>query len=374
VYRIERAPGAHVMWELVYLQEKVFGAVDRQLQWLKGRWPAWQKLLNTMDVPSGCLQKGSEGYMAQCRYEKVPIDPDYVAELTDEACGNYAAKLLVLAEDMLRVWNLYSGDTAVPLTKGFMKKVDAVGLGAKLGAHVSDTIHLADVIMALTKGGALKPNGPGRVQLSSLVKALASQVDGRRFDPEWGTGQFRDIPNLRGRKGKRRRKSIQYKDEMMRAAKLAPGVNAARLEVAGRVLAQARIPHTGGFTEASPKEPDPRTDPVQVPDLDMEEEPGVPTSAEKVEPVIRPLNTKWEWPVMCQQLYSARRLVPHILNALHIAMDGVRLKALGEINLYFCSVPSGLQSFWLPVQDWFERACVGLSLGHSPGGVTVARP
>ena len=72
IYRLERARNAHVMWELIYVQNELFGNISKQ--WIKGRFPAWQTLCCSMGLTPSAIQRGQEGYKALCRVNKVPVN------------------------------------------------------------------------------------------------------------------------------------------------------------------------------------------------------------------------------------------------------------------------------------------------------------
>jgi hypothetical protein len=149
--------------------------------------------------------------------------------------------------------------------------------------------------------------------------------------------------------------SLAYRDEMMQAARMVPGTDAGRFELSSRVQAEAFIPPASLFATGVLEwrdrggGGDDGTGATE-PKRQLPEEVASAGATQGRAKKLRRRNTKWEWPLHWQQLCSAKRLFPAVCNAVHVALDGVRTKALGEINQYCCSIPRLFLALWLPVQ------------------------
>jgi len=269
--------GSHILWELPFIQNQVAGKTDHQFA--KTMWKPLTRALRKLGFSTDNLQCSAASCMSTLKAAGVPYEDMYkvLSEYTIEPLATTIGYLILVCviarERALKEASLKDGArkhlrffldaflggetatelqflglgpsgpaTTVPLAgavvdRDLIGKVVGVSM-PELDTHtVAGKVHMADVLLELVGQGVLNGKGPVAV-FRRMVAALAEQVELSRVnEAAWAACALRWLPDLRTRTQRRRRQSVEVKQEIMRTATQGPGLTGKRLMVAAQLYA-----------------------------------------------------------------------------------------------------------------------------------------
>jgi hypothetical protein len=382
IHGLEKAPGAHLYWELSYVQWQVLGSLEAR--WVDRRWDSFLSRLRTLGFDKRHIQKGwwmvkQEEALGQGS----GLTEEEVAKLTMESLASCVGLCVILTAmqvgnrqrdpmDSSRAEALFKGlvgafcagqSFEIPVRTGTATspcqvRVSDCAIERKVAEQIfkwdgagDGPVHIVDALLGLVKKGktglfhAAADGGTQRLRLPgvSTMEALCARMEASREDKEFWKFPLRKLPVLRPRSGRTRRIGVDLRASIMRLAQRGQALDAGRMSTAIMLWDRDDEAPSDFEEDADLNE---STHPLAA-----SPEPELRTVAKRSRKQRKEkCHDQWEFPVTWSFLESAKRCFAPIGSSKMVSLDGLNLGYQGEVLQMIVRCAEARRTAWAAPQ------------------------